>query len=93
MLAASGSIESLGVQGNAPRVIRLAQLLADAEESGRERGVRPFRNLFSGGPDTVCRTVWDDSEAVPALGIGPTECVSVPLDDLRAAFVEAGDPQ
>lgn len=35
--------------------------------------------------------MWDDAEAVPALGIGPTECVSVPLDDLRAAFAEAGE--
>lgn len=78
--------------GDLWRVDAAAQAIADAEERGRERGVRPFRDLFAGGPDTPCRTVWDESEAVPALGIGPTECVSVPIDDLRAAFDEAGEP-
>lgn len=41
--------------------------------------IRPFEDLFTGGPDTACRTVWDD-------GI---ECVSVPIGDLREAFDRA----
>lgn len=32
--------------------------------------------LFSGAPDTPCRTVWRDG----------VECVEVPMEDLRAAF-------
>lgn len=38
--------------------------------------VRAVEALFAGGPDTPCRTTWH----------GTTECVEVPLDDLRAAL-------
>ena len=54
-----------------------------------QKVLRVFEDLFAGGPDTSCRTVWDESEAIPALGVGPLECVSVPMADLRAAFDEA----
>jgi hypothetical protein len=37
---------------------------------------QPTVSGSNGGPDTACRTVWED-------GI---ECVSVPLDSLRAAL-------
>lgn len=57
----------------------------------REAALRPFEELFSGGPDTACRTTYrDDSGAAPELEVPPTECVEVPLDDLRAAFDDAG---
>jgi hypothetical protein len=62
--------------------------LAAAEERGRERGVRPFRDLFAGGPDTSCRTTWRFDDRPYADRV---ECVEVPLDDLRAAFVETGE--
>jgi hypothetical protein len=43
--------------------------------------VQAVRDLFSGGPDTPCRTVWE----------GGVECVSVPLYDLRRALAAAAD--
>ena len=43
-----------------------------------EKKLAAVEALFSGGPDTACRTVWH----------GSTECVSVPLDDLRAALAD-----
>jgi hypothetical protein len=48
----------------------LPWLLAQAAMAER------MRALFAGGPDTPCRTVWDE-------GI---ECVSVPMADLAAAL-------
>jgi len=71
------------------RVEVLAPLLVpEAEERGRQRGVQPFRDLFAGGPDTACRT-----RHRPDGPYGSTvECVEVPLDDLRQAFTDAGDP-
>lgn len=38
--------------------------------------------LFSGGPDTVCRTTWRESFAEHV------ECVEVPMADLRDALGE-----
>jgi hypothetical protein len=72
------------------RLALVAARLAEWETTIEAQTRRPFEDLFAGGPDTSCRTVWDESEAIPALGIGPLECVSVPLDDLRAAFRAAG---
>jgi len=69
----------------------LAAQIAHAEERGRERGVRPFRDLFSGGPDTSCRTAWRREGGYGGRDTVTTECVEVPLDDLRAAFDEAGE--
>jgi len=66
----------------------VAEALAAAERRGEERAREPFRRLFAGGPDTTCRTTWRQA-TVPG---GRIECVEVPLDDLRAAFAEAGDP-
>ena len=71
-------------------VAHLEEQLADAEERGRERGVAPFRDLFAGGPDTPCRTTYRD-EPVGEGAYVATECVEVPLDEVRAAFVEAGE--
>jgi hypothetical protein len=59
--------------------------------SAAEDVLRVFTQLFNGGPDTACRTVWDHSEADFRLGIGPLECVSVPMEDLGRAFDEAVD--
>jgi hypothetical protein len=57
-----------------------------ARRDAREQALRPFRELFSGGPDTPCRTVYrfDDCPYDDRV-----ECVEVPLDALRAAFTEA----
>lgn len=74
-----------------------AEGLADGVDKGKASGFREgaaasravFEALFAGGPDTSIRTVWDESQAVPALGIGPLECASVPMNDLRGAFDEA----
>jgi hypothetical protein len=54
----------------------LAAVLAPLVAEVRERAVEPFERLFSGGPDTACRTTYPD-------GI---ECVEVPMFDLREAF-------
>jgi hypothetical protein len=62
----------------AENVDLIAQALAD----GREQALQPFRELFAGGPDTVCRTAYPDG----------VESVVVPMEDLRAAFTAAGDP-
>jgi hypothetical protein len=64
------------------------EVVAAVEERGRERGVRPFRDLFAGGPDTPCRTTY---RRIPGTLDVSMECVEVPLDDLRAAFAEAGE--
>lgn len=71
---------------------RPAEVIAAIEERGRERGVRPFRELFAGGPDTPCRTVYRPEEAGAGVWVN-TECVEVPLDEVRAAFTEAGEPE
>jgi hypothetical protein len=64
---------------------------ADAVVEGREQALRPFRDLFAGGPDTPCRTTYRDEDVWN--GTARTECVEVPLDEVRAAFVEAGEPE
>lgn len=72
----------------------LAQAFADEEQRVREEVLRPFRELFSGGPDTPCRTtwrgivLWDDGSSDDT---NRQECVEVPLDEVRAAFAEAGE--
>lgn len=58
-------------------------------KDGQTLALEPFRQLFNGGPDTACRTTWRD-EGLPArYGVPRTECVEVPLDELRAAFDKA----
>lgn len=79
--------ESLWLEAQSPNaqygVARIAQALANA----RARGAKPFEELFAGGPDTVCRTTWRDEDVWN--GEARTECVEVPMDELRAAFEEA----
>lgn len=41
--------------------------------------------LFSGGPDTECRTVWREESGMFDVTYR-VECVEVPLDSLRAAL-------
>lgn len=77
-----------GAPINRPR-----EVVAAIEERGRQRGVAPFRDLFSGGPDTTCRTRYRDEASLLDPFPDLTECVEVPLDDLRAAFREAGDSE
>ena len=60
-----------------------------ADERAAE-ALRPFEDLFSGGPDTACRTTWREAPIEErAEGIPPAECVEVPMDDLRDAFTRA----
>jgi hypothetical protein len=55
----------------------LVRALARAEAK-----VARVEALFAGGPDTPCRTTWREDWPLA----GPTECVEVPMDDLRAAL-------
>ena len=57
----------------------------------REQALRPFEELFAGGPDTVCRTTWrrEPGWSLPGNTDPLTECVEVPLDDLHEAFGRA----
>lgn len=50
-----------------------------AGASDRTAPLRPLDLLFSGGPDTPCRTTWPEG----------VECVEAPMADLRAAFDQA----
>jgi hypothetical protein len=64
-----------------------AQMLARAESAEAERDDLRVRllaveTLFADGPDTPCRTTWRNEFALA----GPTECVEVPMDDLRAVL-------
>lgn len=65
-------IFAAGVSDLVAEVRRLSAALVEAE-----RWAKRFQVLFDGGPETSCRTVWDDD------GV---ECVSVPLADVRWAF-------
>lgn len=71
----------------------LDALLPVVERIADERAaeaLRPFEDLFSGGPDTACRTTWREAPIEErAEGIPPAECVEVPMDDLRDAFTRA----
>lgn len=66
-----------------------AELIAAAPDLAftveqQARRLEALEALFSGGPDTSCRTTW----RAEGLAIAPVnvECVEVPMDDLRAAF-------
>lgn len=54
-----------------------------AEVRALRAKVEAIEALFSGGPDTSCRTVWRASSLPWAE---PIECVDVPMYDLRAAL-------
>lgn len=68
---------------------RAAQAIADAEERGRQHVLEVFSSLFSGEPDTPCRTTWRETPALAGDPLPATECVEVPIDELRATFDEA----
>jgi len=55
----------------------IADLWAEAEA---------VRALFAGGPDTPCRTTWRPEYSMPDCSAASTECVEVPLDELRAVL-------
>jgi hypothetical protein len=59
------------------------QLVDTARDLGTTRArLLAVETLFAGGPDTPCRTTWRNEFALA----GPTECVEVPMDDLRAVL-------
>lgn len=69
----------------------IAAALAEARAAGHAAALDPFAALFAGGPDTPCRTTWrrPPGHSLPGnIGL-TTECVEVPVDELRAAFDEA----
>lgn len=68
---------------------RLAPLLAQARREGAEQALAPLQELFSGGPDTVCRTTWLHPRSLLAEHWIWIECVEVPMADLREAFARA----
>lgn len=57
--------------------------LRDARDRA-ERRIEAVETLFGGGPDTPCRTTW--REHSPYGCYDRTECVEVPMDDLRRAL-------
>lgn len=59
--------------------------LIDALRAEREK-VERVETLFSGGPDTSCRTTWRNEHWSYAI-----ECVEVPVAALRAALGTEGD--
>jgi hypothetical protein len=77
-------LTELGLPINRPDELR--QHVAAAERRGAERALAPLNALFAGDPDTPCRTTYRREPG--ALDVR-TECVEVPLDELRAAFDEA----
>lgn len=76
------------------RVHELEQEIADS--AAREADLRnraevaearlaKINQLFNGGPDTVCRTRWRSGPGSDSWE-NETECVEVPMDDLREAL-------
>lgn len=69
---------------------RTAGAIATARAEGARAALEAFEALFSGEPDTPCRTTWRDEWAPPAGGpVARIECVEVPIEALREAFDEA----
>lgn len=64
-----------------------AQVAADLRAAAEV--LRVFEELFAGGPDTACRTTWRSSDVMPECSAASTECVEVPMADLRDAFDRA----
>jgi len=63
----------------APRLA--ATVIAQGDELEDLRAFKARHEaLFAGGPDTPCRTTWHTTE------LGATECVEVPIEDLRWAM-------
>jgi hypothetical protein len=66
-----------------------ARVQAAANQRAAE-ALRPFEELFA-NPDTSCRTTWrrEPGWSLPGATEPLTECVEVPMDDLRNAFDRA----
>lgn len=47
--------------------------------------LKRIQELFSGGPDTACRTTWRDEPLLAGATIR-VECVEVPMEDLLEAL-------
>jgi len=63
---------------------------ASGHREGVEAAVAVFSSLFSGEPDTPCRTTWRPEGGLIGTALPATvECVEVPLDELRSTFDEA----
>lgn len=56
--------------------------------AGKKAVLRIFHQIFSGGPDTGCRTTWREGDwiRIPDMKTPSVECVEVPMEELRAAF-------
>jgi hypothetical protein len=67
-----------------------ARVQAAAGQRAAEE-IRPFEELFACDPDTSCRTTWrrEPGWSLPGSTAALTECVEVPMDDLRVAFDRA----
>ncbi len=61
-------------------------VVAGALDETRTDTLRPFEELFAGGPDTACRTTWREDPTISECSAASIECVEVPMADLRAAF-------
>lgn len=76
----------------------LAATTGREDDGAVQRVLEPFEELFSGDPDTTCRTTWrkEPGWSLPGASAALIECVEVPMDDLRDAFDRAhaatGDP-
>jgi len=86
---------SLAAARRAGYAAGLEERADDAHTSGHREGVEAavavFSSLFSGEPDTPCRTTWrrEAGWSLPGAEVPLTECVEVPLDELRSTFDEA----
>lgn len=65
----------------------LAAAIAEIRAEGHAAALAPFEALFAGEPDTPCRTTWRNEDVWN--GEARTECVELPLDELRDTFDEA----
>lgn len=68
-------------QSSAMLLREVAGAVAQARREGGEAALAPFHALFSGEPDTPCRTTYRWPPEV--------ECVELPVADLQATFEEA----
>jgi hypothetical protein len=83
--AARSILRRFGLHANTGATLWVAEVIAGRYVEGRDDARRPFEELFAGGPETVCRTVYRTGTVEYGL-----ECVEVPIDDLRDAFETAG---
>lgn len=79
---------SRGDWEEADRPMRVTLVLAEQPQPVADP-LAPFEELFSGGPDTACRTTWRESAELAGCSAASIECVEVPMADLRSAFAAA----